>query len=151
MSQVLVLNGPNLNLLGQREPSTYGSTSLAEIEQLIQTEASQLQLLVQFFQSNSEGALIDRVQAAFADDTQLVIINPAGYTHTSVALRDAFLGIDMPLIEVHISNIHRREEFRHHSYFSDIAIGTLAGFGAEGYVMALQAAARYLAVKADGT
>jgi 3-dehydroquinate dehydratase-2 len=148
MSQVLVLNGPNLNLLGQREPSTYGSTGLARIEQQLQAEASQLQLLVQFFQSNSEGALIDRVQAASDDGTQLIIVNPAGYTHTSVALRDAFLGIDMPLIEVHISNIYRREDFRHHSYFSDIAIGTLAGFGADGYVMALQAAARYLAVRA---
>ncbi|MEE9319757.1 MAG: type II 3-dehydroquinate dehydratase [Granulosicoccus sp.] len=150
MSQVLVLNGPNLNLLGQREPSTYGSTGLAGIEQLLQAEANQLQLVVQFFQSNSEGALIERVQATSADGTQLVIVNPAGYTHTSVALRDAFLGVDMPLIEVHISNIYRREKFRHHSYFSDIAIGTLAGFGVEGYLMALQAAARYLAANASG-
>jgi len=144
MSQVLVLNGPNLNLLGTREPEKYGSLRLADIESALAEEAADLGLTISFFQSNSEGALIDRVQQASAEGCVVTIINPAGYSHTSVALRDAFLGVALPLIEVHVSNIYRREPFRHHSYFSDIAIGTLAGFGPAGYSMALTAAYAYV-------
>jgi len=144
MSQVLVLNGPNLNLLGRREPEKYGTHALADIEQSLAQQARANGVSIDFFQSNSEGALIDRVQQAGLDETGIAIINPAGYSHTSVALRDAFLGVSLPLIEVHISNIYQREPFRHHSYFSDIALGTLAGFGVPGYNMALTAAIDYL-------
>ncbi|MFK8076002.1 MAG: type II 3-dehydroquinate dehydratase [Granulosicoccus sp.] len=144
MSQVLVLNGPNLNLLGTREPEKYGSSSLADLEATLTRDAQALGVSVDFYQNNSEGALIDRVQAAKKEGVQIVILNPAGYSHTSVALRDVFLGVDMPLIEVHISNIYAREAFRHHSYFSDIAIGTLAGFGIAGYSMALTAASAFV-------
>lgn len=141
MSQVLVLNGPNLNLLGTREPDKYGALTLADIENQLRHEASELGVSVDFFQSNSEGALIDRVQAATTEGVAVVIINPGGYSHTSIALRDAFLSVSLPLIEIHVSNIYQRESFRHHSYFSDIAVGTLAGFGPSGYSMALRAAA----------
>ena len=141
MSQVLVLNGPNLNLLGTREPDKYGALTLADIENQLRHEASELGVSVDFFQSNSEGALIDRVQAATTEGVAVVIINPGGYSHTSIALRDAFLSVSLPLIEIHVSNIYQREPFRHHSYFSDIAVGTLAGFGPSGYSMALRAAA----------
>ncbi|MBX2881346.1 MAG: type II 3-dehydroquinate dehydratase [Granulosicoccus sp.] len=144
MSQVLVLNGPNLNLLGTREPLRYGQKSLSEIEKSLSSQALELGVSIDFYQSNSEGQLIDRVQLAAEQGTSIVIVNPAGYTHTSVPLRDAFLGVAMPLIEVHLSNIYQRESFRHLSYFSDIAVGTLAGFGADGYNMALEAAARYI-------
>lgn len=145
MSQVLVLNGPNLNLLGTREPEKYGAQTLHDIEASMGTQAAELGLSIAFFQSNSEGALIDRVQAAPAQGTRVAICNPAGYSHTSVALRDAFLGVRLPFIEIHISNIYQREPFRHHSYFSDIAFGTLAGFGTAGYSMALTAAAARIA------
>ena len=144
MSQVLVLNGPNLNLLGRREPAKYGTLTLSDIERSLAQQADDLGIRISFFQSNSEGALIDRVQQAGTGDTDIVILNPAGYTHTSVALRDAFLSVSLPLIEVHLSNIYQREPFRHHSYFSDIAEGTLAGFGATGYNMALTAAVAFL-------
>jgi len=144
MSQVLVLNGPNLNLLGTREPEKYGSSTLADLEATLTRDAETLGVSVDFYQNNSEGALIDRVQAAKKEGVQIVILNPAGYSHTSVALRDVFLGVDMPVIEVHISNIYAREAFRHHSYFSDIAIGTLAGFGIAGYSMALTAATAFV-------
>ncbi|MFK7855945.1 MAG: type II 3-dehydroquinate dehydratase [Granulosicoccus sp.] len=144
MSQVLVLNGPNLNLLGQREPEKYGSLTLSDIENSLSEQAGKLGVAIDFFQSNSEGALIGRVQSTAQDGTQIVIINPAGYSHTSIALRDAFLGVATPLIEVHISNIHQREPFRHHSYFSDIAVGVLAGFGPAGYNMALTAAVAHI-------
>jgi 3-dehydroquinate dehydratase-2 len=144
MSQVLVLNGPNLNLLGTREPEKYGSLTLADIEALLAEQAASLDLSVAFYQNNSEGALIDRVQAAKGEGVQIVILNPAGYSHTSVALRDVFLGVAMPVIEVHISNIYAREAFRHHSYFSDIAVGTLAGFGTSGYSMAMTAANTFI-------
>lgn len=144
MSQVLVLNGPNLNLLGTREPEKYGSSTLADLEATLTRDAEALGVSVDFYQNNSEGALIDRVQAAKKEGVQIVILNPAGYSHTSVALRDVFLGVDMPVIEVHISNIYAREAFRHHSYFSDIAIGTLAGFGIAGYSMALTAASAFV-------
>lgn len=144
MSQVLVLNGPNLNLLGQREPEKYGALTLQDIEKNLTEQAQELGVSIDFFQSNSEGALIDRVQATAGDGTQIVIINPAGYSHTSIALRDAFLGVATPLIEIHISNIYQRESFRHHSYFSDIAAGVLAGFGPAGYGMALTAAVAHI-------
>lgn len=141
MSQVLVLNGPNLNLLGTREPERYGSVKLADIEAQLAEQAVDLGVSIDFFQSNSEGALIDRVHAARGEGCQIAIINPGGYSHTSVALRDAFLGVALPLIEVHVTNIYQREPFRHHSYFSDISVGTLLGFGPAGYSLALTAAA----------
>ncbi len=144
MSQVLVLNGPNLNLLGTREPEKYGSLRLSDIEKTLAEEAADLGVSISFFQSNSEGALVDRVQEAGLSGCEVAIVNPAGYSHTSVPLRDAFLGVSLPLIEVHVSNIYAREPFRHHSYFSDIAIGTLAGFGPAGYSMALTAAYAYI-------
>ena len=144
MSHVLVIDGPNLNLLGRREPERYGTTTLADIRALLERQAGDLSLDIDFFQSSSEGALIERVHAAGDDGTRLILMNPAGYTHTSVALRDAVLGVGLPLIEVHLSNVHAREPFRAHSYFSDIAIGTVSGFGAVGYSLALTAAAAHL-------
>jgi len=145
MGSVLVLNGPNLNLLGRREPATYGSITLADIETRLRAEARELGLSIDCFQSNHEGVLVDRVQGAADDGTALLIMNPAAFTHTSVALRDAVLGVSIPLIEVHLSNVHRREPFRAHSYFSDIALGTIVGLGAIGYSLALRAAAAHLA------
>ena len=137
--QILVLHGPNLNLLGTREPGVYGSRTLEQIDaDLVQT-AAQAGSVVHTFQSNHEGALIDRVQAARTDGSQFIIINPAALTHTSVGLRDALAAVSLPFIEVHLSNIHRREPFRHHSYFSDIAEGVVSGFGVNGYLLALQA------------
>ena len=141
MSQVLVINGPNLNMLGQREPGTYGTATLATIEQQLRDDAKGLGLSIAFFHSNVEGELVNRVQACSADGTQMVIINPAAYTHTSIALRDAFLAVGVPLIEVHLSIVYKREAFRHTSYFSDIAQGTIVGLGALGYSLALTAAA----------
>ncbi len=134
---VLVINGPNLNLLGSREPEVYGSTTLAEIEQALREQAAAAGIGLDCFQSNHEGAIVDRLHAARAEGTRFVIINPGAFTHTSVAIRDAFAGIDVPFVEVHISNVHRREEFRRHSYLSDLAVGVLTGFGVEGYRMAL--------------
>jgi 3-dehydroquinate dehydratase-2 len=135
---VLILHGPNLNLLGTREPGVYGSTTLAQINAELEQFAKGRGASLQAFQSNHEGALIDRVQAARTDGTRFIIINPAGYTHTSVALRDALAGVAIPFVEVHLSNIHRREEFRRHSYFSDLAEGSIVGLGAQGYMLALQ-------------
>ncbi|OYY61236.1 MAG: type II 3-dehydroquinate dehydratase [Burkholderiales bacterium 28-67-8] len=135
--QILVLHGPNLNLLGTREPGVYGSRTLEQIDaDLVQT-AAQAGSVVHTFQSNHEGALIDRVQAARTDGSQFIIINPAALTHTSVGLRDALAAVNLPFIEVHLSNIHRREPFRHHSYFSDLAVGVICGLGADGYRLAL--------------
>jgi 3-dehydroquinate dehydratase-2 len=139
MAQILLLNGPNLNLLGQREPNVYGVVTLDSIVSHLTDRARQAGHELVAFQSNSEGALIDRLHQAFAAGVAFVIFNPAGYTHTSVALRDALLAVKIPCIEVHLSNVHKREEFRHHSYFSDIAAGTITGFGALGYELALQA------------
>ena len=134
---ILVLNGPNLNLLGTREPQVYGATTLPMIEAELQQIAADAGVPLQCFQSNHEGALIDRIQAARTDGTEHLIINPGGLTHTSVALRDALAGVALPFIEVHISNVHQREEFRHHSYLSGIAAGVIVGLGVNGYRLAL--------------
>jgi len=135
---ILVLHGPNLNLLGTREPAVYGRTTLAEIDAELSSVAAQAGVKLQSLQSNHEGVLIDRIQAARSDGTAYIVINPGGLTHTSVALRDALAGVDLPFIEVHLSNIHRREPFRRHSYLSDIAVGVICGLGAGGYRLALQ-------------
>lgn len=133
----LLLQGPNLNLLGQREPEIYGSTTLEDIHQSLVAYAKQHDIELHTFQSNWEGAIIDRVHQAYHENIELILINPAGLTHTSVALRDALLGVAIPFIEIHLSNIHARESFRHHSYFSDKAIGVICGLGAFGYRTAL--------------
>jgi 3-dehydroquinate dehydratase-2 len=135
---VLVLHGPNLNLLGTREPAVYGSATLPDIERDLTQIAAEAGSRLESLQSNHEGVLIDRVQAARADGTDFIIINPAGLTHSSVALRDALAAVAIPFIEVHLSNIHRREPFRHHSYFSDLAEGVICGLGAQGYALALR-------------
>lgn len=140
MTRVLVLHGPNLNLLGQREPGHYGATTLAEIDARLDELARAAGASVECFQSNAEHALIDRIQQAAGVDA--IVINPAGLTHTSVALRDALLAVGVPFIEVHLSNVHAREPFRRHSYFSDVAAGVIAGLGPLGYEFALQAALR---------
>lgn len=138
--RILVLNGPNLNLLGQREPEQYGSTTLEQINERMLALSSELGSDLTFFQSNHEGDLIDSIHDALGNKIDFIIFNPAAFTHTSVALRDALLGVDIPFIEVHLSNVYQREPFRHHSYFSDIALGVISGFGAHGYEMALIAA-----------
>lgn len=137
-SRVLVLNGPNLNLLGTREPTIYGATSLAEIEAELSEIARRSRAEVVFFQSNHEGALVDRIQGAKLDGTDFLIVNAGAFTHTSVALRDALAAVGLPFIEVHLSNVHRREAFRHHSYLADLAQGTIVGLGAAGYRYALE-------------
>lgn len=136
--QILVLHGPNLNLLGTREPAVYGSVTLDQINAELTDIAAKAGVPLHTFQSNHEGALVDRVHAARVDGTTFVIINPAALTHTSVALRDAFAGVALPFVEVHLSNVHKREPFRHHSYFSDLAEGVIVGLGAAGYRLALQ-------------
>jgi 3-dehydroquinate dehydratase-2 len=136
-TKLLLINGPNLNLLGTREPTIYGATTLAELELLAVKQAEQAQAQLTCFQSNHEGALIDRIHAAKQEGIEAIIINPGGLTHTSVALRDALTGINLPFIEVHISNIHRREAFRQHSYLSDVAVGVICGLGIEGYRLAI--------------
>lgn len=138
MAKILVLHGPNLNLLGTREPEVYGSTTLADINHALSAQAKAAGHLLDSFQSNAEFALIDRIHAARDEGVAFIVINPAAFTHTSVALRDALLGVDIPFIEVHLSNVHAREAFRHHSYFSDKAIGVICGLGARGYEFALQ-------------
>lgn len=139
-ARILVLHGPNLNLLGSREPEVYGRTTLADIHVMMEARAHADGVQIESFQSNSEGGLIDRVQAAGAEGIEFIIINPGGYTHSSVALRDALAAVAIPFIEVHLSNIHARESFRQHSYFSDVAVGTICGLGAQGYALALEAA-----------
>lgn len=136
--QLLVLHGPNLNLLGSREPEVYGSTTLAQIVDDLQQMAADAGAKLESLQSNHEGVLIDRIHAARSDGTQFIVINPGGLTHTSVALRDALAGVAIPFIEVHLSNVHKRESFRHHSYLSDIATGVIVGLGADGYRLALR-------------
>ena len=135
---ILVLHGPNLNLLGSREPQVYGVTTLPQIDAELRQIALNAGAVLHSFQSNHEGALIDRVQASAGDGTEFIIINPGGLTHTSVALRDALAAVALPFVEVHLSNIHRREPFRHHSYFSDLAVGVVCGLGPAGYRLALQ-------------
>lgn len=134
---ILVLNGPNLNLLGTREPQVYGAETLQQIEAELATMAANAGIMLHALQSNHEGVLMDRIHAARADGTRFIIINPAGLTHTSVALRDALAAVALPFIEVHISNVHRREAFRHHSYLSDLAVGVIVGLGVNGYRLAL--------------
>ena len=136
---VYVLNGPNLNLLGTREPQVYGSQTLADVEQICAAACARHGLALVFRQSNHEGALVDRIQQARTEQVGFIVINPAAFTHTSVAIRDALAATAVPFIEVHLSNVPQREPFRHHSYFSDLAVGVVAGLGAEGY----QAALRY--------
>lgn len=140
---ILVLNGPNLNMLGTREPEIYGAETLADIEAACQARAADLDLTVEFRQSNAEGELVDWIQAA-RGTTDALIINAGAFTHTSVALLDALKASDLPVFEVHLSNIFRREEFRHHSYVSEAAVGIICGFGGTGYVLALEAAASHL-------
>ncbi len=142
MSKFLLLNGPNLNLLGDREPEVYGSTRLSDIEKRCKELAAELGHELECFQSNAEHDLIDRVQSAAADGIRFTLFNPGGFTHTSVAIRDAFLAVDMPFIEIHLSNTFAREDFRHKSYFSDIATGCLFGLGAYAYELAILAAHR---------
>ncbi len=141
MSPVLVLNGPNLNMLGKRQPEIYGRETLADIEAACRVEAKGLDLALDFFQSNHEGALVDRIQQA-REANSGIIINAGAYTHTSVALLDALNAAEKPVIEVHLSNIYKREEFRHHSYISPVAVGVICGFGSQGYLLALRAMAR---------
>jgi 3-dehydroquinate dehydratase-2 len=137
--RILVLHGPNLNLLGTREPEIYGSLTLAQIDSRLASLASELNAQLTAFQSNHEGALVDRIQATRSDGTDFVIINAGAYTHTSVAIRDALAAVPAPFIEVHLSNLYKRESFRQHSYLSDLAVGVIAGLGADGY----EAAVRY--------
>ena len=138
--RLLLLNGPNLNLLGTREPTVYGQQTLAQIEQALTEHARAAGAELSTLQSNAEHELVDAVQAAAGSGVDFILINPGAFTHTSIALRDAFLGVGVTLIEVHLSNIHQREEFRHRSYFSDIAEGVIVGLGAQGYQLALSAA-----------
>ena len=144
MSKILVLHGPNLNLLGTREPAIYGTDTLADINKRLLVMAAAKDVALEVFQSNSEGALIDRVHEAKGAGVNFIVINPGAYTHTSIALRDAFSAVSIPFIEVHLSNVHARETFRQHSYLSDLAIGVITGLGAEGYEFALQAALQRL-------
>ena len=143
MKKVLVLHGPNLNLLGTREPEVYGRESLDDVNQRLRNKAQQAGVEFDVFQSNWEGALVDRIQAARTDGTQFVVINPGAFTHTSVAIRDAFAGVAIPFIEVHISNVYAREAFRHHSYLSPLAKGVIAGCGTYGYELALDAVLKH--------
>jgi 3-dehydroquinate dehydratase-2 len=140
MAEILVLNGPNLNLLGSREPEHYGTTTLEAINQRLAKQAEAAGHRVSFYQSNAEHELVGRVQQAMKDKAAFILLNPAAFTHTSVALRDALAATHIPFIEVHLSNVHAREAFRKHSYFSDLAVGVISGLGAQGYELALAAA-----------
>lgn len=149
MPSILVLHGPNLNLLGSREPGIYGHGTLADIDELLRTRSEQAGIALETFQSNHEGAMVERIHDARSDGTAFILINPAAFTHTSVAVRDALAAVAIPFIEVHLSNPHRREPFRHTSYFSDLALGTIAGFGADSYRYALDAALKELGSTPD--
>ncbi len=149
MANFLVLNGPNLNLLGGREPKHYGHDTLASIHGRLDEQAKKAGHSLGFYQSNAEHELVDRVQQARDDGTEFIIINPAAFTHTSIALRDALSAVEIPFIEIHLSNVHAREAFRKHSYFSDIAVGVICGLGAKGYELALQAGIDYLNKKTN--
>jgi 3-dehydroquinate dehydratase-2 len=144
LATILVLHGPNLNLLGTREPDKYGNTTLADLNQQLQDQAQAAGHHLQTLQSNAEYELIERIQSASQEGVDFILINPAAFTHTSVALRDALLAVNIPFIEIHISNVHQREPFRQHSYFSDIATGVIAGLGVKGYSLALDAAVSQL-------
>ena len=145
MKRLLVLHGPNLNLLGTREPEVYGRVTLEQIDQALSARAKEAGVELVAFQSNHEGHLVDRVQEAAAEGIEFIVVNPAAFTHTSVALRDALAGVGIPFVEVHLSNVHRREPFRHHSYFSDKAEGVICGLGWKGYLYALEFALDRLA------
>jgi len=147
MAELLVLNGPNLNLLGTREPEHYGRATLEEINARLAAQAKAAGHRIQFFQSNAEHDLVNRVQQALAEKVAFILINPAAFTHTSVALRDALAAAKIPFIEVHLSNVHARESFRQHSYFSDLAVGAITGLGSQGYELALAAAIERLKQK----
>lgn len=147
MSKILVMHGPNLNILGQREPERYGTTALHTIDQQLVQSAHQFEHELVTFQSNAEYELVDRIQETLKNPVDYIIINPAAFTHTSVALRDALLAVNIPFIEIHISNIYARDEFRHKSFFSDIANGVISGFGVYGYQLALHAAHEFLTQK----
>lgn len=140
MRRILLINGPNLNLLGRREPGFYGEVTLADIEERLKAQAVKRGATLESFQSNAEHELVNRVQALATDPVAFLILNPGAFTHTSIALRDALLAVGAPFIEVHLSNVHAREPFRRHSYFSDIAVGSIVGLGAQGYELALAAA-----------
>jgi 3-dehydroquinate dehydratase-2 len=140
MTKILVIHGPNLNLLGTSEPEVYGADTLADINQELSQLAAQKGVELETYQSNDEGDIVSRIQQAGTDKIQFMIINPAAYTHTSVAIRDAFLATRIPFIEVHLSNVYAREEFRTHSYLSDLAVGVISGFGKNSYLLALDAA-----------
>jgi 3-dehydroquinate dehydratase-2 len=144
--RILVLNGPNLNLLGQREPGIYGSLTLNDINSLLQEEGNKLQVEIFCLQSNHEGELIDAIHQA-KDNYQGILINAGAYTHTSIAIRDALAGVNLPTVEIHLSNIYQRETFRHHSYIAPVAIGQISGFGSESYRLGLQALISYLRQK----
>lgn len=147
MAKILILNGPNLNLLGTREPELYGDITLDRIHQQLKVLADELGLSLDFYQSNAEHELINKVQAAPKEEFAFILINPAALTHTSIALRDALLAVELPFIEVHLSNVYKREDFRKHSYLADIAIGGIYGFGAQSYLLALRAADQFLQLK----
>ncbi|MDR0703093.1 MAG: type II 3-dehydroquinate dehydratase [Azoarcus sp.] len=147
--RILALHGPNLNLLGTREPEIYGYTTLADIHIAMESRARAEGVQIESFQSNHEGQLIDRIQAAAVEGIDFIIINPAAYTHTSIALRDALAAVGIPFVEIHLSNIHSREPFRRHSYFSDLAAGVICGLGAHGYLAALDFALSRLRERAD--
>lgn len=140
MAKILVLNGPNLNLLGQREPEVYGYETLEDIDTGLKKEAEAAGHELETFQSNAEHALVDRIHQAKVEGAAFILINPGAFTHTSIALRDALLGVAIPFIEIHLSNVHSREDFRQNSYLSDVAVGSITGLGARGYSLALQAA-----------
>jgi 3-dehydroquinate dehydratase II len=150
MAHILLLNGPNLNLLGAREPGVYGRVTLDQVHQRMAQLAAEAGHHLTAFQSNSESELIARIHEAPTSHVAFIVFNPAGLTHTSVALRDAVLAVKIPFIEVHLSNVYARESFRHHSYFSDIAVGSITGLGAVGYELALRAASEYLAARPRG-
>ncbi len=144
MSSILLLNGPNLNLLGEREPDIYGDFSLEDIEKTIEKLGKENNIDTECFQSNAEHKLVDKIHDAKSNGVKIILFNPGAFTHSSISLRDAILGVNIPLIEIHLSNIYGREEFREKSYFSDIALGVVSGFGKQSYLMAFQAAKNYL-------
>ncbi|CAI6099420.1 hypothetical protein V2G26_004161 [Clonostachys chloroleuca] len=144
---ILLINGPNLNLLGTREPELYGSTTLQDVIDLAQKQAAGLGVKLQTFQSNWEGAIVDRIQEARTQGVDAIVINPAAFTHTSVAIRDALLGVDIPFVELHVTNVHMREAWRHHSYFQDKAVAVICGMGTYGYTAALEFAAKHMKLK----